>query len=517
MNRLKISTRLLLLIGMLSLLLVGIGGIGLLGIAKSNEALRSVYEDRSIPLEQIADIQKRLLENRLAISNSLLDASPEQIAANAAIVEANIAAISKLWETFGASALTPPQQAAAKTFADQRKRFVQEGLKPAVAALRAGDAAQARRLVAETIHPLYAPVGQGIAQLMQLQLDAARAEYTAAVQRYAMIRAVSIGSVILGLAFALSLGLLLLRGITRSLAHAADASRAVARGDLTQAIRADGDDEIARLLHDLAHMKDKLAQVVAEVRSNAESVASASAQIAQGNSDLSSRTEEQASSLEQTAASMDELGSTVRHNADNARQASDLAAGASAIAVKGGALVDNVVSTMKSIHDSSRSIGEIIGVIDSIAFQTNILALNAAVEAARAGESGRGFAVVASEVRALAQRSAEAARQIKSLIGASVERVEQGSSLVDQAGETMREIVQSIQRVTHIVGEISHANSEQSAGVAQVGVAVSQMDQATQQNAALVEQSAAAAESLKHQADQLVRAVATFKLQAATA
>ena len=517
MNKLKISTRLLLLIGVLSLLLVGIGGIGLLGIAKSNEALRSVYEDRSIPLGQIAEIQKRLLENRLAIGNSLLDVTPDQIAANTATVEANIAAISKLWETFSGSALTPPQQAAAKTFADNRKRFVQEGLKPAAAALRAGDAAQARRLVAETISPLYAPVGEGIAQLMQLQLDAARAEYVAAVQRYAMIRAASIGSIVIGLAFALLLGLLLLRGIARSLAHAAEVSRAVARGDLTQAIHVEGDDEITRLLRDLAHMKDRLAQVVADVRSNAESVASASAQIAQGNSDLSGRTEEQASSLEQTAASMDQLGSTVRHNADNARQASELAAGASAIAAKGGDLVDNVVSTMRSIHDSSRNIAEIIGVIDSIAFQTNILALNAAVEAARAGESGRGFAVVASEVRALAQRSAEAARQIKSLIGTSVERVEQGSSLVNQAGETMREIVQSIQRVTHIVGEISHASSEQSAGVAQVGVAVAQMDQATQQNAALVEQSAAAAESLKQQADQLVRAVSTFKLQAATA
>jgi methyl-accepting chemotaxis protein len=517
MNKLKISTRLLLLIGLLSLLLIGAGGVGLFGIAQSNEALRSVYEDRSIPLGQIADIQKRLLENRLAITNSLLDATPEQIAANAATVEANIAAITKLWEAFGASALTPQQQAAAKSFADNRKRFVQEGLKPAVAALRAGSAGEARRLVAEAIRPLYAPVGEGIAQLMQLQLDAARAEYAAALQRYALIRAASVGSIVLGLALALLLGLLLIRGISRSLDHAAAMSQAVARGDLTQTIRVDGDDEIARLLRDLAQMKDKLAQLVHEVRGNAESVASASAQIAQGNSDLSGRTEEQASSLEQTAASMDQLASTVRHNADSARQASELAVGASAIAAKGGRLVDDVVSTMRSIHDSSHNIADIIGTIDSIAFQTNILALNAAVEAARAGEQGRGFAVVAGEVRVLAQRSAEAAKQIKTLIGASVERVEQGRSLVNEAGETMREIVTSIEHVTRIVSQISHASSEQSAGVAQVGVAVTQMDQATQQNAALVEQSAAAAESLKHQADRLVRAVATFKLQATTA
>ena len=515
MNKLRISTRLMLLIGVLSLLLIGIGGIGLLGIAKSNEALRSVYEDRSVPISLVAEIQRRLLENRLAIAGSLLDATPQQIAANTATVDGNIAAITKAWEAFSATALTAQQREAASAFAEQRKRFVQEGLKPALAALRAGNADEARRLATEKIPALYAPVGAGIEQLMKLQLDAAHAEYSAALDRYTMIRAASVASVALGLAFALALGWALIRGIARSLAHAGEVSRAVAQGDLTQAIRIDGDDEIARLLRDLAQMKQRLSDVVAGVRSNAESVASASAQIAQGNSDLSSRTEEQASSLEQTAASMDQLGATVRHNADNARQADELARGASAIAVRGGGMVDEVVSTMKSIHDGSRQIADIIGVIDGIAFQTNILALNAAVEAARAGEQGRGFAVVAGEVRALAQRSAEAAKQIKSLIGESVARVEQGSTLVDEAGQTMREIVGSIRRVTEIVTEISNASSEQSAGVAQVGAAVGQMDQATQQNAALVEQSAAAAESLKHQADQLVRAVASFKLQPA--
>jgi len=267
-------------------------------------------------------------------------------------------------------------------------------------------------------------------------------------------------------------------------------------------------------LRALGEMQDALMRVVSTVRQNAESVATASAQIAQGNADLSQRTEEQASTLQQTAASMEELGSTVKLNADNAKQANQLAHGASDIAVKGGEVVSQVVATMAEINSSSKRIADIIGVIDGIAFQTNILALNAAVEAARAGEQGRGFAVVAGEVRNLAQRSAEAAKEIKALITASVERVDQGSALVDRAGTTMTEVVNSIRRVTDIMGEISAASSEQSSGVSQVGDAVVQMDQATQQNAALVEESAAAAESLRSQALQMVQVVAVFRLDA---
>ncbi len=259
-------------------------------------------------------------------------------------------------------------------------------------------------------------------------------------------------------------------------------------------------------------MQGSLAGVVGGVRGNAEGVATASAQIAQGNHDLSQRTEEQASALEETAASMEQLSSTVGQNADNARQANQLTISATSVAVRGGKVVDQVVETMKGINDSSRKIADIIGVIDGIAFQTNILALNAAVEAARAGEQGRGFAVVASEVRNLAGRSAEAAKEIKSLISASVERVEHGTVLVEQAGTTMAEVVGSIKRVADIMGEITAASVEQSSGVAQVAEAVSQMDQVTQQNAALVEESAAAAESLKQQAQALAESVAMFKL-----
>jgi methyl-accepting chemotaxis protein len=294
-----------------------------------------------------------------------------------------------------------------------------------------------------------------------------------------------------------------------------DLAKAIAAGDLSTRVDVKPGDS-SSVVAQMAAMQASLARVVATVRQNSESVATASAQIAQGNQDLSGRTEEQASALQQTAATMEQLGTTVRNNADSAKQANQLAQGASAVAAQGGEVVGKVVTTMQGINDSSRKIGDIISVIDGIAFQTNILALNAAVEAARAGEQGRGFAVVASEVRSLAQRSAEAAKEIKTLIGRSVEQVEQGTALVDQAGKTMGEIVGSIQRVSDIVAEITSASAEQSNGVQQVGDAVSQMDQATQQNAALVEESAAAAESLKAQAQQLVQAVAVFQLSQQT-
>ena len=329
----------------------------------------------------------------------------------------------------------------------------------------------------------------------------------------------TINTLVLGglslLALTGTLGWALTRGIFRQLgAEPREVARtvsAVAQGDLTVQIALRPGDS-GSLMAGLARMRDSLVKVVTEVRANSESVATASAQIAQGNQDLSGRTEQQATALQQTAATMEQLGTTVRHNADSAVQASRLAQGASAVATQGGNVVGQVVTTMQGINDSSRKIGDIISVIDGIAFQTNILALNAAVEAARAGTHGRGFAVVASEVRSLAQRSADAAKQIKSLIGLSVEQVEQGTTLVDQAGKTMDEIVRSIQRVSDIVGAISSASAEQSSGIQQVGQAVTQMDQATQQNAALVEESAAAAESLRNQAQQLVQTVAVFQL-----
>ncbi|MFJ5447154.1 methyl-accepting chemotaxis protein [Methylobacillus methanolivorans] len=301
-------------------------------------------------------------------------------------------------------------------------------------------------------------------------------------------------------------------GITRPLGRAVEVAETVAAGDLTTSVAVDSKDEIGQLLQALKKMNDNLAGIVGEVRTGTETIATASSQIASGNLDLSSRTEEQASSLEETASAMEELTSTVKQNADNAQQANQLAASASGVAVQGGQVVEQVISTMQSISDSSKRIADIIGVIDGIAFQTNILALNAAVEAARAGEQGRGFAVVASEVRNLAQRSANAAKEIKSLITDSVESVEVGSKLVEQAGATMREVVNSVQRVTDIVSEISAASHEQSTGIEQVNQAIGQMDEVTQQNAALVEEAAAASQSLQDQAASLAQAVSVFKV-----
>ncbi len=313
----------------------------------------------------------------------------------------------------------------------------------------------------------------------------------------------------------LGIGLLITRSLLRQLGgepeDAAEITQRIAHGDLTVHIDLKKNDQ-SSLLFAIKSMRDSLSGIVGHVRTGSEGVATASAEIEQGNHDLSARTEQQASALEQTAASMEELSSTVKQNADNAQQANQLAQSASAVAKQGGEVVAQVVDTMKGINDSSHKIADIISVIDGIAFQTNILALNAAVEAARAGEQGRGFAVVASEVRSLAGRSADAAKEIKNLINESVQRVEQGSALVDRAGSTMTDVVNSIRRVTDIMAEISAASLEQSTGVSQVGEAVTQMDQTTQQNAALVEEMAAAASSLKTQAHELVDTVAVFRI-----
>ncbi len=310
------------------------------------------------------------------------------------------------------------------------------------------------------------------------------------------------------------IGLIVRRSLNQLGAEPAEATRlaqSVAQGNLSLPVDLKSGDKHS-MMAQLKTMQESLSKVVGNVRQGAEGVATASVQIAQGNHDLSARTEQQASALEETAASMEELGSQVKQNADSARQANQLALNASTVAVKGGGIVGQVVETMKGINEASHKISDIISVIDGIAFQTNILALNAAVEAARAGEQGRGFAVVATEVRSLAGRSAQAAKEIKSLISASVERVAEGTVLVDQAGSTMQEVVDSIQRVTDIMGEISVASHEQSIGVAQVGEAITQMDQVTQQNASLVEEMAAAADSLKSQAQELVQTVSVFKL-----
>jgi methyl-accepting chemotaxis protein-1 (serine sensor receptor) len=505
----------LLMMGILSTLLVAIGGLGLFGLGYANDALKSVYEDRTVPAAQLGEIRALQLHNRLAIALAVESKLPEVILERTAQVEANIAAVGKLWAAYMATGLTVEEERLAKAFTESRTKLVQEGLLPAIAALRGNDFQRVGDLMAQKIRPLSVPAEKGVDALVQLQVDEARKAYTEAVARSGMIRNVSLAAIAGGLLIAGLSGFALVRSIGRQLGaepgEAAALARSVAAGDLSSHIALRSGDTTS-LMAQLKSMQDSLSLVVSDVRRNSESVASASAQIAQGNNDLAARTEQQASALEQTAASMEQLSATVKQNAESARSGNQSANSARDVAAQGGEVVSRVVATMKDINDSSRKIADIIAVIDGIAFQTNILALNAAVEAARAGEQGRGFAVVATEVRSLAKRSADAAKEIKGLIGASVERVAQGTALVDQAGTTMTEVVTSITRVTDIMGQISAASTEQALGVAQVGEAVTQMDQATQQNAALVEESAAAAESLNAQAQHLVEAVAVFKL-----
>ena len=732
-SKMNIKGRMSFMIAMLSLLLVGVGGMGLFGMSKTNEGLQSVYEDRTVALGQVARINRNILRNRMLVDEMLLDPSPEEIAKGGKEIDDNIAEINKLWDAYMATSLTPEEKILADKFAVDRRKFVVEGLKPALEAIRAGKLKEAREAAAK-MHSYNAPVGEGAAKLSQLQLDEARHEFENAQARFASIRNIAIGLILVGIALALVMGVALIRAIVQPLQQAAgvfgqisqgiygnridvssnneigkvlqalemmqtklgfdvaetkrlsdenlrikialdnvstgvmianpdrfiiyanksvqqilkgaeadirkqlpdfnadkmvgvnidsfhknpahqanllktftstyvanleiggrymrvtaspvmneqgqrlgavaewldrtaeviveqevanivqgalrgdfeqrlalqgkegffkqlaeglnqlaevtstglqDVARVlktVAQGDLTQKIEADYQGIFGQLKDDTNTTVERLREVIGRIKDATEAINTASQEIAAGNVDLSSRTEEQASSLEETSSSMEELNATVKNNAENALQANQLAKSSNEIATRGGAMVKGVVSTMSEIQASSKKIADIIGVIDSIAFQTNILALNAAVEAARAGEQGRGFAVVATEVRNLAQRSATAAKEIKTLIAESVDKVESGAKLVEQAGTTMDEVVSSFQGVANLVTEISNASREQSGGIEQVTQAVGQMDEVTQQNAALVEEAAAAAESLEEQARGLMQAVGMFKL-----
>ena len=393
---------------------------------------------------------------------------------------------------------------ARKTYVDHRNKVFEQ--------LKAGDTDTALKTLESQMRPAADAYIASISALADYQGERVRDATREILEQSQRTRMLMLLIAVACLGLGVVAAWLITRSVVQPLRAAIHEAEEVGHGDLSRDIRATGSDETAQLTLALAGMQQALRSLVGSVRRNADGVATASSEIATGNNDLSARTEQQASALEQTAASMEQLSATVRQNADSAEQADQLAQDASAVARQGGQVVGEAVARMQGIEESSRKIGDIIGTIDGIAFQTNILALNAAVEAARAGEQGRGFAVVAAEVRMLAQRSAAAAQEIKGLIGVSVERVEQGAELVNKAGATMAQVVTAIGRVASLVREISAASREQSTGVAQVGQAITQMDQATQQNAALVEESAAAAESLKSQAAELVKLVSTFRV-----
>jgi len=522
MNNLSVKQQLSLAFGALAILVLLVSLIALRGLSGANDRF-SGYVSGAAERENLATAV-RIFANRRAIGVRdmvLVKTAADRESAKTMAVKAN--------EDLKASLKALKEAVAGAADATERDRTlvsaidkVESQYGPVAVAIvelaASGKHDEAVDKMNVDCRPLLASLLTAAKEYISYSAEQAKLNVEASAASYATQRALLIAISAFAVVAAAALGWLITRRLVSSLGAEptvlSDAAQRVAQGDLSP-LRGADEAPAGSVLASMGAMQGQLVGLIGQVRTSADSIATASAQIAQGNNDLSGRTEEQASALEETAASMEELSSTVKQNADNARQANQLAQGACAVAIKGGDVVGQVVDTMKGINDSSKKIADIISVIDGIAFQTNILALNAAVEAARAGEQGRGFAVVASEVRNLASRSAEAAKEIKSLISASVERVEQGTALVDQAGATMTEVVGSIKRVTDIMGEISAASIEQSAGVAQVGEAVTQMDQATQQNAALVEESAAAAESMKVQAQQLVKAVAVFKLASA--
>ncbi|CAN7607463.1 methyl-accepting chemotaxis protein [Acidovorax sp. LjRoot66] len=513
MNNLKISTRLAGTFAVLVAVLLAVVIAAWSQLAAMGTQTREITDNWLPSVELVNQIETDTAKARLFELRHVMATDAAATASHEKSMGELQAEMEKLKKSYEALISSPEEQKLYDDFIADRKKYVELTAK-IFESSRKNDKDQAATLLGGESLQLFNKTSATLDKLVELNSKGARQDTENAKQIESTARIVLIVAAALAVAFATLAALWLIRSITRPLEQAVETADRIAQGDLSGQIVVQSQDETGHLLSSLQRMQQSLVTTVGAVRQNAEGVASASAEIASGNNDLSSRTEQQASALEETAASMEELSSTVKQNADSARQASQLAISASTVAVQGGDVVSEVVETMKEINASSSKIADIISVIDGIAFQTNILALNAAVEAARAGEQGRGFAVVASEVRSLAGRSAEAAKEIKGLITASVERVEQGTQLVDKAGTTMTEVVASIRRVTDIMGEISAASSEQAAGVAQVGEAVTQMDQATQQNAALVEEMAAAASSLNGQAGELVNAVAVFKLDA---
>ena len=511
LKNLKISTRLTATLGLLAAIILGLASLAMVQMGTMRASTDEITANWLPSVELVNAMNTNTSDFRIGEVSHVLSTDEADMARLEKEIAAVKAEFDKNHDAYTKLISSDKERQLHDSFVADWKAYLQMH-EQLIAASRMNETERARTMLDKESKPLFDKASATLVKLIALNHDGSVAESQTADAAYTSARNAMWVGVLAALSIATVAGIWLVRSIAGPLAQAVAAADRVAAGDFSHAITTEGDDEAARVLKALARMQTSLSGVVASVRANSESVATASAQIAQGNQDLSQRTEEQASALQQTAATMEQLNTTVRNNADNARQADQLAQGASGIAAQGGDVVGQVVSTMQGISDSSRKIGDIIGVIDGIAFQTNILALNAAVEAARAGEQGRGFAVVAGEVRALAQRSATAAKEIRDLIGQSAELVTHGVRQMDAAGGTIDQVVAEVEKVSALVNQISHATQEQAIGISQVNEAVTQLDTVTQQNAALVEESAASADVLSGGTESLTRSVQIFRL-----
>ena len=512
LSKLTLRFRLIATLAVLGLLIAAIGVLGIYGMRSNHAALEQVYSNQLASSIAINNSKNFLNRARFGLDRAVFHPDAPDVAKTIARAKGFIDDANKSWQTYLAMPRDGEEAILAKTLETERTRYINDGMLALATAIEQGNSERIEALSMKEMTALYGVFDKASVALDDYQLTTARHGFEASLALFTTLMWAAGLSVVFGLVLAIVSSVLLLRAIMRPLEQAIGHFDAMAHGDLSTTVVVDRQDEMGALLKGLASMQEQLSGTVRSVRDSSMSIATASAEIAAGNMNLSGRTEQQASSLEETASSLEELTSTVQHNADNVRQANNVARSASEVAIRGGKLVGDVVETMSAINASSKRIVDIISVIDGIAFQTNILALNAAVEAARAGEQGRGFAVVASEVRNLAQRSASAAREIKVLIEDSVGKVDTGSELVQRAGSTMQNLMESVQRVTEIMGDISTASAEQSVGLGEVSNAIGEMDGMTQQNTALVEEASAASQELQAQASGLASLVGQFRL-----
>lgn len=506
---LSVKTRLLATVVAMGVAMIVVGVIGLQALKTSNNTLISAIDDQMMPIKWLNTINAGSQRNLILVDEALVDGNQRSVQKAREAVKEFAAIRDEMWAKYSVTKMASDETAAAKAYWDARINYSAVRDK-VLTMLENGQLEQARNARVHELAEAYDAQLKPLEALLNIQSRQAELGRKTSLEEYSQARWVGILAMVFGLGIAITLSVLLMRSILTALNQAVTVSEQIASGSLNNSIVIDSNDEFGRLLTALQNMDSTLTKIVSEVRDNAATVGNAARELATGNDDLSQRTQEQASALEETASSMEQMTATVKQNSDNARQANQLAANARSQADQGGQVISNTVDAMKKISEASSKINDIISVIDEIAFQTNLLALNAAVEAARAGEQGRGFAVVATEVRNLAQRSATAAKEIKELIGNSVEKVAAGATLVNESGQTLQDIMTSVKKVADIVAEISAASDEQAAGIDQVNTAVTQMDSVTQQNAALVEQASAASKSMEMRAESLMQQIAFF-------